>query len=118
MTLTAARLATEAAERENEAVNEVCPVCYTNELISLTSVKLTCEHTFCRDCFQQAFRGKIEDGQVNDIICLDFECRKPVERNVLKEFLPADLFDKFDRFKAAKALEGDLLIRFCNKPGC
>ena len=118
MTVTAARLAAEAAERDEGAEHEVCSVCYTNELTTDQSTKLSCEHTFCLECLQQAYRGKIDNGQIDTIFCLNYECLKPVEIEQLSKILPADLFAKYERFKAAKALERDSLIRFCPKPGC
>ena len=37
---------------------------------------------------------------------------------MLKKILPSDLFEKYERFKAAKQLLSDALIRFCPKAGC
>ena len=36
----------------------------------------------------------------------------------MREVLPEDLIEKYERFKAAKALDGNPLVRYCTKPGC
>mmetsp|Transcript_20500 Transcript_20500/g.25207 ORF Transcript_20500/g.25207 Transcript_20500/m.25207 type:complete len:166 (-) Transcript_20500:484-981(-) len=41
-----------------------------------------------------------------------------IEDSVLQKALQSDLFEKYEKFKAAKLLEQDPLIRFCPKPEC
>ena len=66
----------------------------------------------------QAFKIKIENGQVDALTCLNYKCLRPVSGEKLRQMIPDSLFEKYERFKKAKALEADNLVRFCPKPGC
>lgn len=50
--------------------------------------------------------------------CLEFNCMKPIGSAKLKQYLSDELFEKYERFKAARLIEGDPMIRFCPKPSC
>ena len=103
-----------------------CPICYTNVITDglgknkPEAVKLSCEHLFCKECVIEQFKSLISEAKVDKLTCLDFECRKPVEEVTILSLLgdEPDVLEKYKRFKKAKELESDPLIRYCPKAGC
>ena len=60
---------------------------------------LSCEHTFCEDCFRETFRAMIEDqNRAHQLMCPEAGCGlKPTEDEV-KQILEENCFAKFKRF--------------------
>ena len=105
---------------EEAKFHELCTVCWKERIQpgNVNNVELDCGHSFCTDCFTQACKIWITKGQVDKLNCLEFSCQKKIYSEKLKQCLPKDLYVKYERFKRARALEGDPLIRFCPKPHC
>ena len=89
-----------------------CEVCYTNKIIckereiqpqDLGTVELVCRHRFCSDCVMAQLKEKIENGEIDNIKCLDYTCLKPIDSENLKNILNMrgshDLYEKYERFK-------------------
>ena len=103
-----------------------CPICYTNVITDglgknkPEAVKLSCEHLFCKECVIEQFKSLISEAKLDKLTCLDFECRMPVEEVTILSLLgdEPDVLEKYKRFKEAKELESDPLIRYCPKAGC
>ena len=103
------------------ARGQLCSICYSNRLLDNddpSTVLLACGHKFCSECFVAACKHRIDNGQVDLVKCLEHSCRLPIDIDFLQRSLPAELFEKYQRFKAAKTLDSDPLIRHCPKPGC
>lgn len=61
-------------------------------------VPQSCEHTFCKDCFQGYLRSKIEQADVLKILCPTPGCSVKMDEIKIKDLVPQDLMDKYHRF--------------------
>ena len=104
-----------------------CQICYTNVIADKnevnspeTTISFSCEHQFCKDCVVEQFKSLIKDAKIDKITCLDFDCRKPINEDAIRNVLAdqPDYLEKYERFKKAKELEADPLVRYCPKAGC
>ena len=63
------KLAKSLDEKDN-----LCLICFANELKEDNSYKLSCGHTFCKECLNHYLVDKITASQVKDIKCLMAGC--------------------------------------------
>lgn len=88
----------------------------------LGTIELECGHRFCGECTIEQMKGTIEAAQISKLKCFDYECGQAISaakiQSILTERSMADLFEKFERFKAQKDIDSDPLVRWCPKAGC
>ena len=85
-----------------QSEESLCTICYTNQVRQndhSNTVTLNCLHLFCKECFVAACKTSLENGLVDKIKCLDYQCLKQIDEEILIVNLPTDLFEKFKRFK-------------------
>ena len=71
-----------------------CQICYEFKEKE-NFLQLLCNHEFCKTCLKKEFTSKIFSNQ-SELICPKSECRKEINFYILKDFLPKDLFEKYD----------------------
>ena len=78
--------------------NDLCLICYTNELNENNSFKMECGHKFCFDCYKHYIKDKIENGIIK-IKCLMAGCLYEIPDKIIKRFTTQELFRKYLKFK-------------------
>ena len=84
--------------KELESKQDLCLICYSNELKEENSLKMECGHKFCFDCYKYYIKDKIENGIVN-IKCLMAGCINIIPDKIIKQFSTQDLYRKYIKFK-------------------
>lgn len=53
-----------------------------------------CNHdrNVCDACLKTAFEGAIRGGRLQDLVCLDIECKKPIPLETLRLTVSGDVF--------------------------
>ena len=104
-------------------VNEVktCLVC--GEILSLKDIqnnKLNCKHLFCFDCIFEYLKEKINNNQFLEIHCLQKDCNKILDSNIVVKFLIKDkpLLEKYNKLIKRNQLKLDPNIQLCPFPDC
>ena len=57
----------------NEAGSFTCEICYS-EIQQIKALKFKCGHQFCIDCVKEQLIYLIENGQIKQLQCAQFEC--------------------------------------------
>lgn len=75
-----------------------CPVCcteYSKETTSSSSYALGCGHRFCRDCWSEYLKGKVQnEGESVRIQCMESGCDRVVREEVVDEMVTANVSKK------------------------
>ena len=84
--------------KDFEQKNDLCLICYANELKKDNSLKMECGHTFCFECYKHYIKDKIENGIIN-IKCLMAGCIFIIPDKIIKQFSTQELYRKYLKFK-------------------
>ena len=84
--------------KDFEKKNDLCLICYVNELKEDNSLKMECGHSFCFECYKHYIKDKIENGIIN-IKCLMAGCIYIIPDNIIKQFTTQELYRKYLKFK-------------------
>lgn len=72
---------------EEKEENELCSVCYNNEIEKNMQLSIKCKHEFCLDCWKRYVSESIQRGKVLHIICMNVKCTQELtEKDVLLLF--------------------------------
>ena len=99
-----------------------CGVCGdTIEYQDEYKVKISCNHTFCLDCWENYLKEKINNANVGKISCMQHGCSIVLTKDFIRKILNNDdvLMKKYDKFEERqKILMSDKNIKFCPTPDC
>ena len=97
-----------------------CGIC-GEAIISPVKVKLKCGHYFCKDCWLDYLKEKINNANVSKILCMQHGCTTVLETKFIKNILEGnkELIEKYDKFyQRKKMLEQSDKIKLCPMPDC
>ena len=107
--------------KDNQA-EEYCPVCYeaTIKEGDANTFKFGCNHTFCRECAKASLALKVQQNQLEMIVCPQALCGHKVTLEEIQNIFNDDpeLLKKYETFKSNAEVDKDPLMRWCTKPGC
>jgi hypothetical protein len=72
------------SDHEDKEQPNYCPICYTNEIVpspnplNQITWEFTCGHRFCVECTREDMRIKINQFDIEKLICLQDQCKKKV----------------------------------------
>ena len=88
------KLAKSLDEKDN-----LCLICFANELKEDNSYKLSCGHTFCKECLNHYLTDKITSSQVKNIKCLMAGCVIPIKESEIKKTVDDNIYSKYVKFR-------------------
>ena len=97
-----------------------CGIC-GEIIISPIKVKLKCGHYFCKDCWLDYLKEKINNANVSKILCMQHGCPTVLETKFIKNILEGnkELIEKYDKFyQRKKVLEQSDKVKLCPIPDC
>ena len=99
-----------------------CGICGdTIESQDAYKVKLSCNHYFCLDCWENYLKEKINNLNVAKISCMQHGCSVVLTELFIKKILNTndELVKKYEKFlKKQKLLMSNKNIKFCPFPDC
>lgn len=99
------------------SVPSFCSICGDDELDSTNSSALSCNHTFCNECWGTHLATKINEGEP-EIHCPHLKCNTHVPDGFIKLLVPVSVFDKYLRFVTKNFVRENDTVRWCPTPGC
>ena len=95
-----------------------CKICY-GEYHPSDFITLGCDHMYCKTCLQYILKVKIEEKNVNKIICPCDECDVEISFLIIKYIiLTKEMFEKYDLALLNSTLISDKECIFCPVPDC
>ena len=96
----------------------VCEICF----LSLQGSKClrggVCGHIHCHDCLKSHVSTKIDSGDVTKVDCPSADCDELIPPHTVKELVPANLFERYDRLLLQRTLDGMQDVVYCPRPSC
>jgi hypothetical protein len=89
----------EKLENQFKYVDNLCIICFSEELMEGTSYRLPCGHRFCNQCMKSYLENLINQAKVNEIKCLHPGCTKLINEKSVKDNVSNENFVKYLRFK-------------------
>ncbi|GJJ11890.1 hypothetical protein Clacol_006128 [Clathrus columnatus] len=77
-----------------------------------------CGHTFCKSCWRDYTRGKVEDDRIINVACMQESCKTVLLENELKELLDENIFARYGQFIQDSYVLHDKSLKFCLYPAC
>lgn len=95
-----------------------CMVCVTAQNVN-NFFNLSCQHSFCKDCWITHFEVQINQGISTGIKCMAQECDMLVPEDfVLKHLIRPNMREKYHQFTFQDYVRSHPLLRFCPGPNC
>lgn len=96
----------------------LCPVCVTVQSTDKFHA-LSCQHSFCRDCWAMHFEIQIGQGISTQIECMEQRCDVRVPEDLVLTLLNRPMLrDKYQQFTFADYVKSHPELRFCPGPNC
>uniref|UniRef100_A0A2M4ANE6 RBR-type E3 ubiquitin transferase n=1 Tax=Anopheles triannulatus TaxID=58253 RepID=A0A2M4ANE6_9DIPT len=97
---------------------QLCPVCVTVQSTDKFH-RLSCQHSFCRDCWAMHFEIQIGQGISTQIECMEQRCDVRVPEDLVLNLLNRPVLrDKYQQFAFADYVKSHPELRFCPGPNC
>lgn len=97
---------------------QLCPVCVTVQSTDKFH-SLSCQHSFCRDCWAMHFEIQIGQGISTQIECMEQRCDVRVPEDLVLTLLNRPMLrDKYQQFTFADYVKSHPELRFCPGPNC
>jgi len=95
-----------------------CEICFLSLQGSKCLQGGVCGHIHCRDCLKSHVSTKIGGGDVTKIDCPSADCDELIPPHTVKELVPADVFERYDRLLLQRTLDGMQDVVYCPRPSC
>lgn len=96
----------------------MCDICASNIHSDEEPVQVPCLHQFCRSCWEGYLTVKIEDGEVQDILCPAFDCHHLVPVDVIEKVVSPHMVKRYLQFDIEAFVDRNPSIKWCPYPNC
>lgn len=97
--------------------NCLCRICFEDRSPSLM-FSMGCDHFYCTECWLHFLQGKIDDGDVLNLTCMDANCPLPITDDICKKILPSDVFETYQTRVIHKLIDSHPRYRLCQGKDC
>jgi len=96
-----------------------CSICDSNNEF-IEKIHLKCHHMFCHECWFIYLSGKIENNNIFEINCMNYECKEKLSNEFIMQYIESNkkLTDKYLKFKNRIELFKRKDIKLCPFPDC
>jgi hypothetical protein len=88
-----------ASDEEAKELENLCHICYLSEFNGDEQFyQILCGHKFCKPCWESYLTLKIEEGNVNDIVCPQVDCFAIIPHQVVESLVSKETAQKYLHF--------------------
>lgn len=100
--------------------NEPCLVCGDDELTEANSLRNSCGHRFCKECWTGHVLVQIAEGKSRNLACMAHRCGSVVASELVYQLeLPRAKFDQYERAMLDTYVDDNPCVKWCpGKPFC
>lgn len=75
-------------------------------------------HVFCDDCLRRHVEGRLEEGDIQGVVCPDPTCRLPIAEEAVAAMCGPSARARFVQIAASQAVDRAAHMTWCPRPGC
>lgn len=109
---------THLAIKTNFGASEVCSICDNQILYEDVPLSLSCNHEFCRSCWESYLNVKIKEGNTHNIQCPAFDCSTLVPVETIESLVSREMARRYLQFDIKAFVESNPTLKWCPSPGC
>ncbi|GBC07663.1 hypothetical protein RclHR1_07600002 [Rhizophagus clarus] len=96
----------------------ICDICCNNDE-DLDTLALSCEHRFCKNCYEHYLTQKIKDDDGNlRILCMANDCNVIVDEETIELIVNKDIHDRYRTLLNRTYVNDKEYLRWCPVPNC
>ncbi|XP_076461303.1 ankyrin repeat and IBR domain-containing protein 1-like [Babylonia areolata] len=100
------------------SVEAECHICMSIFLLIEEPVHMTCQHQFCRQCWERYLNMKIQEGDAHHITCPGFDCCMLVPVEIIENIVSRDMALRYLQFDIKAFVDSNPDMKWCPFPGC
>lgn len=109
---------TNLAIKSNYGASEVCSICEDQIVYEDVPLSLSCNHEFCRSCWESYLNVKIKEGKAHNIQCPAFDCSALVPVETIESLVSREMARRYLQFDIKAFVESNPTLKWCPSPGC
>jgi len=106
---------------ENQFTDDnLCIICYVNEISPEFSLSLNCKHLFCKNCVKHYLETRINEGHISNLKCLYAGCKQTFNEKFIQKVVDRNIFHRYLVCKNREESKNLLQKGFipCSFPDC
>jgi len=105
-------------ELQTTKKGKICGIC-RDEVPASELVAVGCDHFFCRACFTQYLKSKVDEGMGCPLTrCPEYKCPEVVTENVFRALVPGPALATYIRYNLKSFVDMSNSFRWCPGRGC
>ena len=95
-----------------------CEICLCDRFGRKASIVKPCRHLFCRSCIEEFFKTKINDGDIENILCPGSDCDSVIPTALIRSVVDDETFQRYDVLLLRKSLASLGELCYCPRISC
>ncbi|KZS98666.1 hypothetical protein SISNIDRAFT_472483 [Sistotremastrum niveocremeum HHB9708] len=96
--------------------SNTCPICCDDEPEQMKG--LSCDHTFCGNCWAYYITGKLRDEGESVIRCMASDCSLVAPETFIKEAVSPENYERYKELVVRDYVTRSASLKFCPAPSC
>ncbi|KAB0801262.1 hypothetical protein PPYR_02047 [Photinus pyralis] len=96
----------------------MCEICFSLMSEWEQSILMSCQHIFCKHCWESYLTIKIQDGDAHHIMCPAYQCHILVPVELIERLVSPEMARRYLQFDIKAFVESNRSIKWCPIAGC
>ncbi|CAF0990366.1 unnamed protein product [Didymodactylos carnosus] len=95
-----------------------CGICYSVFELGCERIVISCDHQFCKQCWQNYLTVKIQEGSVHNIFCPAYDCFSFVPNEIIEKCVTKEMARRYLQFDIKAFVDSNPNFKWCPYPNC
>ncbi|UJR25225.1 hypothetical protein I4U23_006577 [Adineta vaga] len=95
-----------------------CGICLKQFESGVERIVISCDHQFCKDCWEQYLTMKIVEGSVHSIFCPAIDCFKFVPNEIIEKCVDQNMARRYLQFDIKAFVDSNPNFKWCPHSNC
>ncbi|CAF1191870.1 unnamed protein product [Adineta steineri] len=105
-------------ELDTVNLSKECAICLQEFESGVERIIISCDHQFCKDCWQQYLTFKILEGSVHSIFCPAVDCFKFVPNEIIEKCVDNNMARRYLQFDIKAFVDSNPNFKWCPNSNC
>ncbi|CAF1628062.1 unnamed protein product [Rotaria magnacalcarata] len=99
-------------------LSKECEICLKKFESGVERIVISCDHQFCKECWQQYLTFKIQEGSVHTIFCPAVDCFKFVPNEIIEKCVDQNMARRYLQFDIKAFVDSNPNFKWCPHSNC